>query len=55
MTVSVGFVGLGDIGEPIAGRILAAGFALSIWNRTPGKMQSLLDRGAIAAETPLPR
>jgi 3-hydroxyisobutyrate dehydrogenase len=52
MTVSVGFVGLGDIGEPIAGRILAAGFELSIWNRTPGKMQSLLDRGAIAAETP---
>jgi len=52
MTVSVGFVGLGDIGEPIAGRILAAGFKLSIWNRTPGKMQSLLDRGAIAAETP---
>jgi len=52
MTVSVGFVGLGDIGEPIAGRILAAGFELSIWNRTPGKMQSLLNRGAIAAETP---
>jgi 3-hydroxyisobutyrate dehydrogenase-like beta-hydroxyacid dehydrogenase len=52
MTVSVGFVGLGDIGEPIAGRILAAGFELSIWNRTPGKMQSLLDRNAIAAETP---
>jgi len=52
MTVSVGFIGLGDIGEPIAGRILAAGFRLSIWNRTPRKMQSLLDRGAIAAETP---
>jgi 3-hydroxyisobutyrate dehydrogenase-like beta-hydroxyacid dehydrogenase len=52
MTVSVGFIGLGDIGAPIAGRILAAGFELSIWNRTPPKMQSLLDRGAIAAKTP---
>src|SRR5882757_7489680 len=52
MTVSVGFVGLGDLGEPIAGRILAAGFELSIWNRTPGKMKALMDRGAIVAESP---
>src|ERR1700704_6215585 len=52
MTVSVGFIGLGDIGAPIAGRILAAGFELSIWNRTPGKMQPLLGRGAIAADSP---
>jgi 3-hydroxyisobutyrate dehydrogenase-like beta-hydroxyacid dehydrogenase len=52
MTVSVGFIGLGDMGAPIAERILAAGFELSIWNRTPSKMRSLLDRGAIAAETP---
>src|SRR5260370_6363079 len=52
MTASVGFIGLGNIGEPIAGRILAAGFELSIWNRTPGKMQSLLNRGAIGGETP---
>jgi 3-hydroxyisobutyrate dehydrogenase-like beta-hydroxyacid dehydrogenase len=52
MTVSVGFIGLGDIGEPIAGRILAAGFELSIWNRTPSKMQLLLNHGAIAVESP---
>ncbi len=52
MTASVGFIGLGNIGEPIARRILAAGFELSIWNRTPGKMQSLLDHGAIAAGSP---
>src|SRR5260370_13076332 len=52
MTASVGCIGLGNIGEPIARRILAAGFELSIWNRTPGKMQSLLDHGAIAAGSP---
>src|SRR5260370_24146356 len=52
MTASVGFIGLGNIGEPIARRILAAGFELSIWNRTPGKMQSLLDHGAIAPGSP---
>src|SRR5258708_5709433 len=52
MTASVGFIGLGNIGEPIARRMLAAGWELSIWNRTPGKMQSLLDHGAIAAGSP---
>jgi 3-hydroxyisobutyrate dehydrogenase-like beta-hydroxyacid dehydrogenase len=52
VVISVGFIGLGDIGEPIAGRILAGGFKLSIWNRTPGKMRALLDRGAIALESP---
>lgn len=50
--LSVGFIGLGSIGAPIAQRILRAGLRLRVWNRTPGKMQPLLDAGAVAAESP---
>jgi 3-hydroxyisobutyrate dehydrogenase-like beta-hydroxyacid dehydrogenase len=34
------------MGEPIAERILAAGFPLSVWNRTPEKAAALVERGA---------
>ena len=50
--LSVGFVGLGSIGAPMAQRILGAGLRLLVWNRTPSKMQPLLDGGALAAESP---
>jgi 3-hydroxyisobutyrate dehydrogenase-like beta-hydroxyacid dehydrogenase len=43
---------LGNIGRTMAERILEAGLRLLVWNRTPGKMQALLDAGAAAAETP---
>ena len=33
--MNVTFLGLGAMGGPMAGRILAAGFPLTIWNRTP--------------------
>jgi 3-hydroxyisobutyrate dehydrogenase-like beta-hydroxyacid dehydrogenase len=49
---SVGFIGLGDIGTPMAQRILEAGLRLVVWNRTPAKMQPLLDAGATAAQSP---
>jgi 3-hydroxyisobutyrate dehydrogenase len=52
MTVSIGYIGLGKLGEPIAGRLLDTGFALSVWNRSPEKMQSLVTRGAVAAQSP---
>jgi 3-hydroxyisobutyrate dehydrogenase-like beta-hydroxyacid dehydrogenase len=46
MAASVAVLGLGNMGEPIAERILEAGFPLSVWNRTPEKAASLLERGA---------
>lgn len=51
--LSVGFIGLGSIGAPMAQRILGAGLRLRVWNRTPGKMQPLLD-GAPQRPNPLP-
>ncbi|MDP3659242.1 NAD(P)-dependent oxidoreductase [Phenylobacterium sp.] len=49
MTQSVGYIGLGAIGAPMAERIALAGFDLTVWNRTPDKMQPLIAKGARAA------
>ncbi len=50
--VNVGFAGLGRMGLPMARRILAAGFSLAVWNRTPGRAEELAAQGARAAATP---
>jgi 3-hydroxyisobutyrate dehydrogenase-like beta-hydroxyacid dehydrogenase len=49
---TVGVAGLGRMGHPIAGNILAAGFPLVVWNRTPDRASDLLERGAFWAESP---
>jgi len=48
----VGFVGLGAMGGPIAGRLLAAGHELHGTNRTPSKAQPLIERGLVWHATP---
>jgi 3-hydroxyisobutyrate dehydrogenase len=48
----VALLGLGLMGSGMAGRLLDAGYPLSIWNRTPGKTQALADRGARVAKSP---
>lgn len=48
----VGFVGLGAIGEPMASRVLEAGFELHVWNRDAAKTHSLVRSGAKAAASP---
>lgn len=48
----VGFIGLGIMGRPMAGRILAAGHPLTVHNRTRTRMRELVERGAIAADSP---
>jgi 3-hydroxyisobutyrate dehydrogenase len=48
----IAFIGLGLMGTPMARRLLAAGFKLRLWNRTPGKLKPLIDAGAQAAESP---
>lgn len=51
-SLAVGFAGLGEMGAPIAGHILRAGFQLHVHNRTPSRMQPLCAMGAIACGTP---
>ena len=48
----VAFLGLGTMGAPMARRILAAGFPLTVWNRKPERATSLAALGATVAATP---
>lgn len=43
----VGFVGTGVMGLSMAGHVLAAGYALGVFNRTRERALPLLDRGAV--------
>lgn len=43
---NIGFIGLGVMGQSMAGHILAAGFNLRVYNRTKKKAEALVDQGA---------
>lgn len=45
----MGFVGLGTMGGPMAGHLVAAGRSVTVWNRTPGKADGLASAGARVA------
>jgi len=49
---NIGFIGLGLMGAPMAGHLLAAGFKLNVYNRTRAKAEELLGRGARWCDTP---
>ena len=48
----VGFIGLGDMGQGIVPRLLAAGHHVIGWNRTADKARPLLELGMEWADTP---
>lgn len=48
----VSVLGMGRMGRGIAGRLLDAGHAVTVWNRTSGKAGGLVDRGADERSTP---
>ncbi len=48
----IGFIGVGVMGNSMAGHLLAAGFPLIVYTRTKEKANELLNRGARWAETP---
>ena len=50
--MQVGFVGLGRMGSGMAANLLAAGHALTVYNRSPAKTESLVSKGAQLAKTP---
>ncbi len=52
MKPTVGFIGLGMIGMPMAERLLKQGLPLVVWNRTAGKAEALVRRGAARAASP---
>lgn len=52
MTIRIGFIGLGQMGLPMAENILKAGFPLFIYNRTKEKASCLVEKGAKWTESP---
>jgi 3-hydroxyisobutyrate dehydrogenase-like beta-hydroxyacid dehydrogenase len=49
---TIAFIGLGQMGAPMAARLLDAGHDLSVWNRTPEKADLLVEKGARLAISP---
>ena len=50
--LTVAFLGLGKMGIGMAARVLAAGHALQVYNRTTGRASALVQRGARLFPTP---
>ena len=48
----IGFVGIGLMGQQMSRRLLAAGFPVTVWNRTKARAADLLAAGAIWGESP---
>lgn len=48
----LGYIGLGLMGTPMAGRLLAAGYRVAVWNRSADKMKPLVEKGALPAGSP---
>ncbi len=46
------FLGIGLMGLPMCRRLLAAGYPLTVWNRSPGKTDELAEAGARVAVSP---
>ncbi|HEV3009904.1 MAG TPA: NAD(P)-dependent oxidoreductase [Burkholderiales bacterium] len=49
---NLGFIGLGLMGRPMCLRLLAAGYRLSVWNRSPGKLAPVVSSGATPVASP---
>ena len=52
MKESIGFIGLGIMGGAMAANVLHAGYDLTVWNRTPGRITPLAEAGAAVAADP---
>ncbi|MDE0304062.1 MAG: NAD(P)-dependent oxidoreductase [Albidovulum sp.] len=50
--LSIGWIGIGRMGAPMAERLLGAGHGVAIWNRTASKAMPLKAKGAAVADKP---
>lgn len=46
LVMRIGFIGLGNMGSGMASNLIKAGHEVSVYNRTPGKAQPLVEQGA---------
>jgi 3-hydroxyisobutyrate dehydrogenase-like beta-hydroxyacid dehydrogenase len=52
MSETIGFIGLGNMGAPMAGRLLDGGYALVVHDARPEAARPLLARAATWAASP---
>ena len=52
MTPIIGFIGTGVMGASMAGHIIDAGYELNVYNRSKGKADGLVQKGAIWRDSP---
>lgn len=50
--MQIGVAGLGRMGRAIARRLIDVGHDVTVWNRTPGKADVLIEAGAAVASSP---
>src|SRR5579883_1659564 len=50
--MTLGFIGLGHLGTPIAENLLQKGHKLTVYNRTASKAQPLIEKGGTIAASP---
>ena len=48
----IGWIGTGVMGAPMAGRLMDAGYTLTVYNRTQAKAAPLTQKGARWADSP---
>jgi 3-hydroxyisobutyrate dehydrogenase-like beta-hydroxyacid dehydrogenase len=53
MSETIGFIGLGHLGLPIANNLLNAGYSLLVYNRTGSKAEALVAQGAEQVTRPV--
>lgn len=52
MAKTIGFIGIGIMGKPMATNLLKAGFNLRVYNRTGSKLNELIEAGACPVGSP---
>lgn len=50
--MNLGFLGLGQMGRPMAVNLLRAGYQVTVWNRSPARSDELAEQGARIAISP---
>ena len=50
--MKLGYIGMGLMGRPMTLRLLAAGYEVTVWNRSRDKLAAVLEKGARAADSP---
>ena len=48
----LGYIGIGLMGRPMALRLLAAGYEVTVWNRSREKLAPAVEKGALPADSP---